>query len=253
MLAVVLVVLAGLWEAVIALSDPPQRRAIDTPSWAIVFPRSRRTRGLVISAGACLFVFAAWSASGLTIALVTAGWLFACWGLIGEWYWFRRRWTYIAISLAFTVVAVQHIWGPFLAAVLSALILLQIYLTSAVRKFLDPSFRSGKALIGFFLHRQLEALASRDTRHRRNALRWIVDQRHTWLWPALSIATITAELALAVLAVYPVRLPALYFLIALPLHVAFAALLPLRIPSFSAAMIALGVVALGHSLLWNLS
>lgn len=127
------------------------------------------------------------------------------------------------------------------AQVLLVLLTCQMYLSSAYLKVRSPQFMSGSALYSFTasLHAERHAQRFRDTWYPPVVVRHLIDvppEVGRRRWRPAAVATVVCEFTLPVALLVP-ELFAVAFVVGAVMHLAFAAVLPMRLPPFSLATV----------------
>jgi hypothetical protein len=124
---------------------------------------------------------------------------------------------------------------------LLVLLTVQMYLSSAYRKLRSPQFMTGAALHAFTasLHAERYAQRFRDTWYPRVVVRHLIDVPEPVArrrWRPAAVATVALEAALPVALLVPVTFP-VAVVIGTLMHLAFTAVLPIRLVPFSLATV----------------
>ena len=181
-----------------------------------------------------------WPLAGVTIAI----WL-VCDGRLHH-----GRYTSVCIATLAVAVALASI-SVTAAGLLASVAAAQLYLVAAIRKLRAPDFMSGRVLLDTIAYSVCQAAAGN-----REFLLAITSgrlaellQRGTLLWACrvAALATVGAEalIAIAATGLAPVWVT---FAIALPMHLAFMLLNPVRLLAFTAASLGLLTLATLHPL-----
>jgi hypothetical protein len=131
--------------------------------------------------------------------------------------------------------------GDAFAQVLIVLLTCQMYLSSAYRKLRSDQFMSGAALHAFTasMHDERDAQRYRETWYPPVVVRHLIAppaRVASRRWRPAAIATVVLEFALPVALLVPVLFP-VAVLAGVLMHLAFTAVLPVRLPPFSLAAV----------------